>query len=110
MSELVVAALKVAFLALMWVFILFAANVIRSDLFGRELATSSPDLVHDPPAPRKKPKQPRNAPTVLRVVQGEQVGTEVQLIGTEGLGRAADSTLNIDDDYASTRHAQLSQD
>ena len=35
MSELLVLALKFAFLALLWVFILFTGAVIRSDLFGR---------------------------------------------------------------------------
>ena len=37
MSELLVLALKFAFLALLWVFILFTGTVIRSDLFGRRM-------------------------------------------------------------------------
>ncbi|HHU38000.1 MAG TPA: FHA domain-containing protein, partial [Propionibacterium sp.] len=37
MSELLVLALKFAFLALLWVFILFTGTVIRSDLFGRRV-------------------------------------------------------------------------
>ena len=37
MSELLVFALKFAFLALLWVFILFTGAVIRSDLFGRRV-------------------------------------------------------------------------
>ncbi|WP_203567790.1 FHA domain-containing protein FhaB/FipA [Aestuariimicrobium ganziense] len=109
MSELVVAALKVAFLALMWVFIIFAASVIRSDLFGRELAATSPDFAPREPQTRRR-RPPRSAPTQLKVIQGAQTGLEVPLIGTVALGRAADSTLNIDDDYASTRHAQITQD
>lgn len=111
MSELVVAALKVAFLALVWVFILFAANVIRTDMFGREVSTSSPDLVARGKAtPQRRRRPPRKAPTVMRVVQGSQTGLTVPLIGTVGIGRTADSTLNIDDDYASTRHATLTRD
>lgn len=110
MSEVIVGALKIAFLALLWAFILFAANIIRSDMFGRQLATTSaePSLKH--PAPPRKRKQQRSAPTVLRVVEGRQSGVTIPLAGVVGIGRSADSALNIDDDYSSTRHAQLRQD
>ena len=37
MSELVVLGLKLGFLALLWLFILFTGNVIRTDLFGRKV-------------------------------------------------------------------------
>ena len=37
MSTLLLASLKVAFLLLMWVFILFVVNTIRADLFGRRV-------------------------------------------------------------------------
>ncbi len=114
MSELVVAALKIAFLALLWVFILFAANIIRSDLFGRSVATSEAAPFEPLPA-RQRPsraqrKAARNLPTSLTVTQGRTPGVSIPLAGIVGLGRAADSALNIDDDYASTRHAQLIQD
>lgn len=109
MSELVVAALKVAFLALMWVFILFAANVIRSDMFGRSLATET-GLAQS--ASRKPSRAGKRAskdpwPRTLTVIEGRQAGLSIPLDGVVGLGRAADSALNLDDDYASTRHAQL---
>ncbi|MGA4506431.1 FHA domain-containing protein FhaB/FipA [Propionibacteriaceae bacterium G1746] len=110
MSELIVGALKIAFLAVLWAFILFAANVIRTDMFGRQVATATegPTLEH-PGRPRKK-RTARNAPTVLRVIEGRQAGLTIPLAGVVGLGRAADSALNLDDDYASTRHAQLTRD
>ena len=38
MSTLLLASLKVAFLLLMWVFILFVVHTIRADLFGRLLS------------------------------------------------------------------------
>lgn len=107
------AALKIAFLALLWVFILFAANIIRSDIFGRSVSTAEA-APFEPLASRQKPgrskRASRNAPSKLTVVQGRQEGLEIPLVGIVGLGRAADSALNIDDDYASTRHAQLIQD
>ena len=37
MSTILVATLKIAFLVLMWLFILFVTNVIRVDLFGRRV-------------------------------------------------------------------------
>lgn len=114
MSELVVAALKIAFLALLWVFILFAANVIRSDLFGRTVPATEAAPFEPAPSKRKPSradrKAGRNAPTKLTVTQGRQAGIVIPLAGVVGLGRAADSALNIDDDYASTRHAQLIRD
>lgn len=110
MSEVIVGALKIAFLALLWAFILFAANIIRTDMFGRQVASGpTDDSLQHPARPRKK-KQPRNVPKVLRVSVGRQAGLAIPLAGVVGIGRAADSALNIDDDYASTRHAQLTQD
>ncbi len=38
MSELIVLALKLAFLAALWLFILFVGNIVRTDLFGRKLS------------------------------------------------------------------------
>ena len=40
MSDLVVLALKLLFLALLWLFVLFVGNVVRTDMFGRKLATN----------------------------------------------------------------------
>lgn len=114
MSELVVAALKVAFLVVMWAFVLFAAQVIRADMFGRSVATAPTTTQHVDAPQRRKGRRGRGAtptdPTHLTVVEGRQVGVSIPLSGVVGLGRAADSALNLDDDYASTRHAQLLQD
>ena len=44
------------------------------------------------------------------VTQGRQTGLEVPVEAVINLGRSADSTINLDDDYASTRHAQLVQE
>lgn len=108
MSELIVTVLKIAFLAVLWAFILFAANIIRTDVFGRQVSTATGEgsIVAVRPA-RKKNRRRSGAPSVLRVIEGRQSGTEIPLAGVVGLGRAADSALNIDDDYSSTRHAQL---
>ena len=110
MSELIVGALKIAFLAMMWAFILFAANIIRTDMFGRQVAAAPADTALVKPGRPRKKHEDRHAPTSLRVVDGRQAGLSIPLVGVVGLGRAADSALNIDDDYASTRHAQLTRD
>lgn len=108
MSELIVAALKIAFLALLWLFILFAANVIRSDMFGRRVPASSLAAI---PADRGRPASHdrQHVPTRFAITNGTQQGIAVPVQSTINLGRAADSTLLLDDEFASARHAQLIQ-
>ncbi|MYX54581.1 FHA domain-containing protein, partial [Streptomyces sp. SID8382] len=53
----------------------------------------------------------RGAPTKLVVSEGTLTGTTVALQGqTITLGRAHDSTIVLDDDYASSRHARIYPD
>lgn len=113
MSELVVAALKVAFLVVMWAFVIFAAQVIRADMFGRSVTARAAAGDGHAGAPRRRRGRGSSVPTGptrLTVIEGRQVGVSIPLAGVVGLGRAADSALDLDDDYASTRHAQLLQD
>ena len=111
MSEIALTAIKVLYLALLWLFILSAASVIRSDLFGRTVP-----LPHQPGAqeleqpvpPQKKTKRTRGAPRVLTITQGGQAGQSAELAdGVILIGRGADAQLNLDDDYVSTRHARV---
>lgn len=120
MSSFVVTTLRIGFLALMWVFILFAANVIRTDMFGRRVKVpgrATPDAVGGGIAARlgrrgegaAKGAGRLDEPTRLVVTEGRSAGAEVPLLGQVEVGRAHDSTLQIDDDYASTHHARLWQ-
>ena len=60
MSELAVTAIKVLYLALLWLFILSVVSVIRSDLFGRTVPTPSP--VDDPrPQPLEEPARAKKS-------------------------------------------------
>ena len=59
MSDLVVLALKLLFLALLWLFVLFVGNVIRTDMFGRKLATNEVGELQ-PAAELRKQKKPRS--------------------------------------------------
>lgn len=108
MNDLIIAVIKVSFLALLWLFILFVANVIRTDMMGRKVPAA--DLPKIAPAPKRRGfGRNKQVPTKLVVVQGRQQGLEVPVAQVINLGRSADSTINLDDDYASTRHAQLVQ-
>jgi pSer/pThr/pTyr-binding forkhead associated (FHA) protein len=114
MSDLVVLGLKLGFLALLWLFIAFVANVIRTDLFGRklpaaELAQASFEAASTPSNPQRlSRKASKQLPTVLTVTHGKQAGLVVPLAGGVLIGRAADCQLILDDDYVSTHHARIS--
>ncbi|WP_019631610.1 FHA domain-containing protein FhaB/FipA [Actinomadura atramentaria] len=116
MSEFTLTLIKLAFLAVLWLFVIAAVGVIRADLFGSKAATKAAERAAAPrpqKAPRapKPPRTPRgggNAPTKLVVVQGERSGTVINLTDAPiTIGRAHDATLMVTDDYASSRHARL---
>jgi pSer/pThr/pTyr-binding forkhead associated (FHA) protein len=125
MSELTLTVMRLGFLAVLWLFVIVAVQVIRSDLFGTRVTQRGArrgDTGSRPPqqrqqaqpAPRAQPqhnRQRRGAPTKLVVAEGSLAGTTVALQGqTITLGRAHDSTIVLDDDYASSRHARIYPD
>ncbi|MFD9597422.1 FHA domain-containing protein [Kitasatospora sp. NPDC059973] len=137
MSELTLTVMRLGFLAVLWLFVIVAVQVIRSDLFGTKVnprssrrggaataaaATATPAAAAPGRAPQGQPApaaqtqgggggRRRGAPTQLVVVQGSLAGTTVALQGqTITLGRAHDSTIVLDDDYASSRHARIYPD
>lgn len=106
MPELVVQLTRAGFLALLWLFVLAALRVVRSDLYA-----ASGQKVAVPGLRGREKKEPKagKAPHQLIVTHGALAGTRIALDGRPILiGRADDSTLVLDDDYASTRHARLS--
>lgn len=111
MSAIAVTLIKVLFLALLWLFIMSAAGIIRTDLFGRSVPSS--ELPRDIDArPRKKRRRiRRGAPRTFAIVSGEQAGIGADLAeGVVQIGRSADCHIILDDDYVSTRHARLQAD
>ena len=111
MSEIALTIIKVVYLALLWLFILSAVSVIRSDLFGKTVRAS------DQPQPqswrrlhlRPGGKRQRGEPRVFMISQGNQAGLSAELAGgVIMIGRGADCRLILDDDYVSTRHARVS--
>ncbi|MEU2740564.1 FHA domain-containing protein [Streptomyces sp. NPDC007095] len=129
MSELTLTVMRLGFLAVLWLFVIVAVQVIRSDLFGTRVTqrgsrrdASRPQQAARqaaPPPQRQQAAPPsggggrqrRGAPTKLVVSEGTLTGTTVALQGqTITLGRAHDSTIVLDDDYASSRHARIYPD
>ncbi|MFJ2815094.1 FHA domain-containing protein [Streptomyces sp. NPDC091279] len=124
MSELTLTVMRLGFLAVLWLFVIVAVQVIRSDLFGtrvtqrgsrRDAGRAQQGQRQTPPPQRQQQpaagRQRRNAPTKLVVSEGILTGTTVALQGqTISLGRAHDSTIVLDDDYASSRHARIYPD
>src|SRR4051812_38450977 len=118
LSGLTLGVIKLGFLAVLWVFVLTAVTVMRSDLFGTRLAQrGSPRggraaraAAAPAAAPRRqRPSRPRRGePGTLVVTQGPLAGTTVQLGGTPvTVGRASDNTIVLEDDYASGHHARF---
>ncbi|GAA4911199.1 FHA domain-containing protein [Streptomyces coeruleoprunus] len=117
MSELTLTVMRLGFLAVLWLFVIVAVQVIRSDLFGTRVTQrgsrregARPQAARRDAAPPQQ-RQRRGAPTKLVVSEGTLTGTTVALQGqTITLGRAHDSTIVLDDDYASSRHARIYPD
>jgi hypothetical protein len=109
MSEIALTIIKVAFLALLWLFILSAVSVIRTDLFGKTVrAPDQPQELETPPPPPRRAKRQRGEPRVFMISQGNQAGLSAELsAGVVMIGRGADCQLILDDDYVSTRHARV---
>jgi pSer/pThr/pTyr-binding forkhead associated (FHA) protein len=106
MSELTLTLIKIGFLALLWLFVLSSVSVIRSDLFGERV--EQPPAAKPAKRPNKPPKKRRGAPSQLVISEGVNAGVSVPLEGTPILlGRGADATIRLDDDYVSTRHARF---
>ena len=113
-SALVVALVKYGLLTLLWVFVILAFRIVRSDLFGSRVApvpTSSGPRAAAPRSPKPAKQGGRQQARRLVVTQGALAGTTIGLADSVvTLGRADDSTLVLTDDYASTRHARLVPD
>ncbi|UPK75102.1 FHA domain-containing protein [Nocardioidaceae bacterium SCSIO 66511] len=110
MSELTLTLIKLGFLAVLWLFVLSAVSVIRSDIFGArvESATPKPAKQPKPQKPAKPRKQPRGAPRTLQITEGPNSGQSVPVADQPILlGRGTDAAIRLDDDYVSTRHARF---
>ena len=113
MSELALTLVRLGFLVLLWAFVLTTVLVLRRDL--RQPADARPlgrerkaPRAAKPPRPPKVAEQQKVKGSKLVVIEGPLQGTIVPLGNVQiTIGRAPDSTLIIDDDYASSRHARV---
>jgi pSer/pThr/pTyr-binding forkhead associated (FHA) protein len=108
MQGLMLQLTRVGFLLLLWLFIWSVLRILRTDIY----APTGAVMVRRGLALRGSllPRQRRTVARTLVVTDGALSGTRITL-GSQPvlIGRADDSTLVLTDDYASTRHARLSQ-
>jgi pSer/pThr/pTyr-binding forkhead associated (FHA) protein len=120
MNALTETLIRLAFLAVLWLFVIAAVGVIRTDMFGSSPSRSSRKARQRarsaPPAraaraartAARPARGSRATPQQLMVTAGGLAGTSLSLADQQiTIGRADDATLVLDDDYASTRHARL---
>lgn len=111
MSELTLVLIRFGYLALLWIFVLAAISVIRSDMFGARLSRQEIAQERKARAKRQKPAKPRRGePVQVAIVEGSNRGENVSLSEAPLLiGRGTDAAIRLDDDYVSTRHARIAQ-
>ena len=111
MSELTLFLIRVAYLAILWIFVLSAISVIRSDMFGARVPETARGGAPAPTGRKQKAKPAkarRGSPTHLIVLEGDNVGARAELADAPLLiGRGSDAAIKLDDDYVSTRHARV---
>jgi pSer/pThr/pTyr-binding forkhead associated (FHA) protein len=121
MNQLTLDIIKLAFLAVLWLFVIAAVGVVRTDTFDqpasarrrRRNSKQQARQAFQAPVtgPIKAPRSARpgrSAPRLLVVTAGNLAGTTITLTDQQiTVGRAVDATLVLTDDYASSRHARL---
>lgn len=120
MSDLALYIVRIAFLVVLWIFIFSIISVIRADLFGQKVVSrvtraNAPQRVSSPVLPTAPAPIVSTLPTEggvtaskLEITQGERKGFVIRLDRREiTIGRAENSDLVINDEYASTHHAKL---
>ena len=129
MSDLALFIVRAAFLVILWIFIFTLISVVRSDLFGQKIVSrvmkaNSPKILSSPVAPQaaarasavtelvvpraSKSDGGRVVPERLLITAGDKAGYQLNLDRPEiTIGRAENSDLVVDDEFASTNHARL---
>jgi pSer/pThr/pTyr-binding forkhead associated (FHA) protein len=122
-QELTLVLIRFAYLAILWIFVLGAVSVVRSDMFGARVetagGTSRRDRRNAAQAQKQAQKQAararkpaRGTPREVVVRDGPNAGLRVPVAAAlEGtpllVGRGPDAAVRLDDDYVSTRHARI---
>jgi hypothetical protein len=112
MNALTLTLIRVAFLAVLWLFVIAAIGVVRTDLLGTVAGKVRRGRNQMAPMQQPRPPRParpgRGAPRFLVVTEGALAGVSIDLTDQQvTMGRANDATLVLNDDYASTYHARI---
>lgn len=116
MSALLITLLRFGFLALLWIFVFVVVVTVRRDLFGTSIRSRGKNKN---PAKKSSKKAKTNtqhrlstsSEPMLVVLEGPLIGTRLSLTsGSITVGRSPDSSLVVDDGYASSRHARFYRD
>ena len=111
MSTLTLLLIRLAFLAILWLFVIAAVGVVRTDMFGVSRSSRKARRQMKAARPVRTARAVRNnriEPHRLLVTAGALAGTSLGLSDQQiTVGRANDATLVLNDDYASSRHARL---
>ncbi len=118
MSELTLMLMRLGLLIALWLFVFSIVGVLRGDLYGTAVRArparrdrSKDTQTKDKDGTPKRSGTAPQDPTKLVVTDGALAGTSLPLRSSGTLiGRAAECTLVLDDDYASGRHARISYD
>src|SRR3954468_10278899 len=108
MSELTLFLIKISYLAILWIFVLSAISVVRSDMFGARMPTTGREAAA--PKARRQPKQKarKGSPTHVLVVDGANKGERAELAQAPILiGRGTEPAIRLDRDSAPRRHARI---
>ncbi|MBP3088307.1 FHA domain-containing protein [Corynebacterium sp. sy017] len=110
MDSVILLGLRIGLLVVLWLFILMALGALRKDTkiianSGNSAFSAGASAV---PAPAKS-RITSGTPRSLTVVEGPLLGARLDISASNEItiGRAAECTFTIGDDYASSRHAKL---
>ena len=115
MSELAVTLLRLSYLVLLWLFVLFTLGVLRRDIFGTTVTPRGAGRRAPEAKPSRRAATParasgsgRKEPARLVVTAGPLTGSAVPLSSSAIIvGRSSTCSLVLDDDYSSSRHARF---
>ena len=105
MSELLLSIVRIGFLVALWWFVISVVGVLRRDLQAPRDAKPLTPARTPKPRPTLRARKSANK---LVITEGTLVGIVIPLGTTPiTIGRAANSTIVLDDDFVSTNHARL---
>lgn len=114
MSQLSLTLLRLGFLALLWTLVLSAIAVLRADIYGTRVLRRGRGLTPRKIQPKTTAAPTRSAtgvkarPLHLAIIAGPLKGTTIPLgSAAVTIGRAPTATVVLEDDYCSSRHAQV---